>query len=42
VDKIYGQTIPSNGPYMSSTLIEPVGVCGAIIPWNFPLLMVRL
>lgn len=24
-DKIYGQTIPSNGPYFSYTLHEPIG-----------------
>ncbi len=38
-DKIHGQTIPVNGPYFCYTRHEPVGVCGQIIPWNFPLLM---
>ena len=38
-DKIQGKTIPVDGPYMSMTKLEPVGVCGQIIPWNFPLLM---
>jgi aldehyde dehydrogenase (NAD+) len=38
-DKIYGQTIPINGPYFTYTRHEPVGVVGQIIPWNFPLLM---
>lgn len=38
-DKMYGQTIPSNGPFFSYTLHEPIGVCAAIIPWNFPILM---
>lgn len=38
-DKIEGRTIPINGPYFSYTRHEPVGVCGQIIPWNFPLLM---
>jgi aldehyde dehydrogenase (NAD+) len=38
-DKIHGQTIPVNGPYFVYTRHEPVGVCGQIIPWNFPLLM---
>ncbi|KAG7278114.1 hypothetical protein CRUP_019424 [Coryphaenoides rupestris] len=28
-----------NESFMSFTKHEPVGVCGAIIPWNFPLLM---
>ena len=38
-DKIFGKTIPLDGPYLSMTRHEPVGVCGQIIPWNFPLLM---
>ncbi|MBZ5528335.1 MAG: aldehyde dehydrogenase family protein [Acidobacteriia bacterium] len=38
-DKTQGKTIPVNGPYFSYTKHEPVGVCGQIIPWNFPLLM---
>eukprot|EP00095_Tigriopus_kingsejongensis_P005982 maker-scaffold48_size466083-snap-gene-3.23 protein:Tk05982 transcript:maker-scaffold48_size466083-snap-gene-3.23-mRNA-1 annotation:"aldehyde mitochondrial precursor" len=38
-DKNYGQTIPIDGPHFSYTRHEPVGVCGQIIPWNFPLLM---
>lgn len=39
VDKSYGQTIPSDPAFFNFTLREPVGVCGQIIPWNFPLLM---
>ena len=26
-----------DGPYLNYTLREPVGVVGAIVPWNFPL-----
>ena len=38
--KIVGQTIPVSQPGMHVyTRKEPVGVCGQIIPWNFPLLM---
>ena len=38
--KIVGQTIPVSTPGMHVyTRREPVGVCGQIIPWNFPLLM---
>jgi acyl-CoA reductase-like NAD-dependent aldehyde dehydrogenase len=37
--KIYGETNPSEPEFFSYTLREPVGVCGQIIPWNFPLLM---
>ena len=39
--KIVGQTIPVSQPGMHVyTRKEPVGVCGQVIPWNFPLLMV--
>lgn len=37
--KIHGSTIPVSGPYFNYTLREPMGVVGAIIPWNFPFLM---
>jgi acyl-CoA reductase-like NAD-dependent aldehyde dehydrogenase len=37
--KIEGRTVPVSGPYLNYTLREPVGVVGAIIPWNFPFLM---
>jgi aldehyde dehydrogenase (NAD+) len=39
-DKIQGNTIPIRGDYFCYTRREPIGVCGQIIPWNFPLLMV--
>jgi acyl-CoA reductase-like NAD-dependent aldehyde dehydrogenase len=39
VTKTYGETNPSDPDYFNFTLREPVGVCGQIIPWNFPLLM---
>ncbi|MEE2689928.1 MAG: aldehyde dehydrogenase family protein [Pseudomonadota bacterium] len=38
-DKIEGRTIPTAGPHFTYTRREPVGVCGLIIPWNFPLAM---
>jgi acyl-CoA reductase-like NAD-dependent aldehyde dehydrogenase len=37
--KLHGETIPVAGPMLNYTLREPVGVVGAIIPWNFPLLI---
>jgi betaine-aldehyde dehydrogenase len=37
--KIEGETIPVPGNMFNYTLREPIGVCGQIIPWNFPLLM---
>ena len=39
VRKIYGETIPVDGPYLNYTLREPMGVVGAIVPWNYPLLL---
>lgn len=38
-DKNHGKTIPIGGDHFCYTRHEPVGVCGQIIPWNFPLLM---
>jgi aldehyde dehydrogenase (NAD+) len=38
-DKIHGQTIDTNPETLTYTRHEPIGVCGQIIPWNFPLLM---
>src|ERR1700727_2350778 len=38
-DKVQGKTIPIQGNYFCYTRLEPVGVVGQIIPWNFPLLM---
>jgi len=38
-DKIHGKTIPLDGQFQCYTRHEPVGVCGQIIPWNFPALM---
>ncbi len=36
-DKIVGDTLPVEGPFLTYTLREPIGVVGAIVPWNFPL-----
>jgi acyl-CoA reductase-like NAD-dependent aldehyde dehydrogenase len=36
-DKLTGDTLPVDGPFFVYTLREPVGVVGAIVPWNFPL-----
>src|SRR5271168_5067633 len=38
-DKIHGKTIPVDGDYFCYTRLEPVGVVGQIISWNFPMLM---
>ncbi|KAI8878806.1 aldehyde dehydrogenase [Backusella circina FSU 941] len=37
-DKIHGKVIDTDGA-LSYTRHEPIGVCAAIIPWNFPLMM---
>jgi acyl-CoA reductase-like NAD-dependent aldehyde dehydrogenase len=39
IDKHYGQTIPSNGSSFHYTIRRPFGVVGAIVPWNFPLVL---
>jgi aldehyde dehydrogenase (NAD+) len=41
VDKLAGETLPpyQGGDHLVLTLREPVGVVGAIIPWNAPLLL---
>jgi acyl-CoA reductase-like NAD-dependent aldehyde dehydrogenase len=38
--KLTGDTIPVNPAWFTFTLREPLGVIGAIIPWNFPMIMV--
>jgi len=37
--KVFGETNPTDDDLFVYSLREPVGVCGAIIPWNFPLIM---
>jgi aldehyde dehydrogenase (NAD+)/phenylacetaldehyde dehydrogenase len=37
-DKISGKTLPSRADAFLFTSREPIGVVGAITPWNFPLL----
>jgi acyl-CoA reductase-like NAD-dependent aldehyde dehydrogenase len=38
-DKVEGATIPVEGRYLNYTQRVPVGVCGAITPWNHPTLI---
>ncbi|KAK9770775.1 hypothetical protein SCAR479_12566 [Seiridium cardinale] len=38
-DKIFGQVIETTPDKLAYTIREPVGVCGQIIPWNYPLAM---
>lgn len=37
VNKFGGQTIPVSASGVNITLREPIGVCGLILPWNFPI-----
>ena len=39
VDKIYDQTAPASDDHIAMIVREPIGVVGAVLPWNFPLLM---
>lgn len=38
-NKIQGETLASPANRLSYTLKEPLGVIGAIVPWNFPLML---
>lgn len=38
ITKPDGQTYPVSDPVQAMVVREPVGVCGLIAPWNFPLL----
>jgi betaine-aldehyde dehydrogenase len=39
VTKPSGQSIDVPAPSVTTVVREPIGVCGQIIPWNYPLLM---
>ncbi|HEY9716951.1 MAG TPA: aldehyde dehydrogenase family protein [Trichormus sp.] len=39
ITKPMGQTVDVPAPSVTSIVREPIGVCGQIIPWNYPLLM---
>jgi len=38
-DKVHGKVIDTSADRFNYVKYEPIGVCGQIIPWNFPLLM---
>ncbi|MEX8497846.1 MAG: NAD-dependent succinate-semialdehyde dehydrogenase [Leptothrix ochracea] len=39
--RIYGETIPSTDPNKRFIVLkQPIGVCAAITPWNFPIAMI--
>jgi len=39
VDKIYDQTAPTGDDAIAMIVREPIGVVAAVLPWNFPMLM---
>jgi gamma-glutamyl-gamma-aminobutyraldehyde dehydrogenase len=39
LDKIYGEVAPTGPGALALVTREPLGVVGAIVPWNYPLLM---
>ncbi|KAF9445502.1 aldehyde dehydrogenase [Macrolepiota fuliginosa MF-IS2] len=41
-DKVQGKTIETNDKKLAYTRHEPWGVVGAIVPWNFPLMMAMI
>lgn len=39
IDKIYGEIAPTGSDTLALIYREPLGVVGAIVPWNFPLMI---
>ena len=39
IDKVYDEIAPTGPDAHVSIMREPLGVVGAVVPWNFPLLM---
>ena len=39
VDKVYDEVAPTDRDSVVMVVREPLGVVGAVVPWNFPLLM---
>jgi len=39
-DKIYGQVAPTSADYLGLVIREPIGVVAAVLPWNFPAMLV--
>ena len=41
-DKLSGQTLKHSMPVFAYTIREPYGVCGLIVPWNFPVALLGM
>ncbi len=39
IDKVYDEIAPTDPSMVTMIVREPVGVVGAVVPWNFPLMM---
>ena len=39
IDKVYGEIAPTGSNALALIQREPVGVVGAIVPWNYPMIM---
>ena len=39
IDKLFGKVAPTDSDTVAMIVKEPVGVVGAVLPWNFPALM---
>jgi len=39
IDKVYDEVAPTDPSAVAMVVREPLGVIGAVVPWNFPLLM---
>ena len=39
IDKLYGEVGPTGPNALSLVTREPIGVCGLIVPWNYPLII---
>jgi len=39
IDKVYGEVAPTGPGELGMVTREPLGVVGAIVPWNFPMVM---
>ena len=38
-DKMYGQVAPTSADYLGLVIREPIGVVAAVLPWNFPAML---
>ncbi len=39
IDKLYDEVAPTSRDVLATVTREPIGVVGAVVPWNFPLML---